>query len=132
MTVEVPNRAPDIPTAIATLANGDNQDADNYVWLTQSPLYTSQTILISNAFSPGKRLTICPKPGVLTRAAIIKQDVNAQILFVSGAGGVTLQALDLLKDITPRPTLRQSRPARIASSSAAVSVTRMPAWAQRT
>jgi len=100
MTREVPNQDPDIQTAIGILAGGGNIDADNHVWITQTPLFTNQTIVLTNAFSQAKRITIEPKPGLLSRAEIINNNPNGEIVFVSGSGGVTLRALDLIRGIT--------------------------------
>lgn len=98
MTREVPNQDPDIQTALGKIVAG--MDVDNAIWITQSPLYTNQTIVLTNAFGPGKHLTICPKPGVLARAEILNDDPMSPIATMSNAGNVTFRALDLIRDIT--------------------------------
>ncbi len=98
MVREVPNQDPDVPTALANLAA--SPDVDNFVWITQTPIFQNQTMSFAMAFGPNRHVTVCPKPGVLGRAEIINDDPNALIVQMGTTGNVTLSALDLIRGVT--------------------------------
>jgi hypothetical protein len=101
LIIEVPNQQADLQKAID--AASKSVDPDNYVYLTQTPFYWNATISISDPNLNGSHhLTIRPKPGIptLPRVEIINQDPNSWLLSASSVTGVTIQDLDLLRDVT--------------------------------
>ncbi|HTM57752.1 MAG TPA: hypothetical protein VL123_04995 [Candidatus Udaeobacter sp.] len=98
-TIEVPNQQPDLQKAID--AASQSNDPENFVDLTQTPIFWNAMIDISDPNLNGSHhLTIRAKPGVLARAEIINQTPNGLLLHAGTVNGVKIQDLDFLRDIT--------------------------------
>ena len=96
--------SPDYPTlAAAVAAAAASLESENIVNL-QSNVTVGATIDLAAEFNAGHRLLIRPDPAIggIGRAAILSTDPDAPIfhMHVLGGGYVTLQDLDLLRNIT--------------------------------
>ena len=94
----------DVPGTHATLqaavaAAAISIDVDNVITLSASPLVSAQTVSLGAAFGPARRLVIRPADG-LTRASIVCNAPGVVIIAMAGAGNVTLQSLDILRNVT--------------------------------
>ena len=99
LTIEVPNQQADLQKAIDDASK--SADQENFVHLTQSPIYWNSPLVISDPNLNGAHhLTIRPKPGALARAEIINQNPMGFLLTAGSVVGVTIRDLDLLRDVT--------------------------------
>ena len=94
----------DVPATHATLqaavaAAAVSVDVDNEITISVSPVTTNLTVDIGAAFGPARRLVIRPADG-LERASVVNGAPNEPIVTMTNAGHVTLQDLDLLRNVT--------------------------------
>lgn len=90
----------DDPTLFSAIAHARvSPDADNTIFIKASPLMISATATLDNAFGIDRKLTIRPG-GALTRATIASVVSDLQAFYFNGCGYVTLQDLDIVRDIT--------------------------------
>jgi hypothetical protein len=96
-----------LKAAIATAIQ--NNDAANFIYLTTTPIYLNgpiviQPVVVQNQtfrFSDGHRLLLCPNPqGGPARVEWIEQNPSGEIFDISDQGGVTIQNVDFLRDVT--------------------------------
>ncbi|NOT35264.1 MAG: hypothetical protein HOP12_14060 [Candidatus Eisenbacteria bacterium] len=94
----------DVPVTHATLqaavaAAAISADLDNVITISASPVSTNNTVSIGAAFSGARRLTIRPAAN-LPRASVVNANPTVPIVDMTSAGFVTLQDLDILRNIT--------------------------------
>lgn len=94
----------DVPDDHATLqlavaAAALSGDVNNTITISNSPVLTSSTINIGADFGPSRRLVIKPAAN-LDRASIVNDNPTVVIITMSLASYVTLQDLDILRNIT--------------------------------
>jgi len=94
----------DVPGTHATLqlavaAAAVSGDVDNTITLSASPLSTTTTVAIGAAFGPARHLLIKPAPALL-RASLVNTVPGVTIVSLASAGNVTIQDLDILRNIT--------------------------------
>jgi hypothetical protein len=84
-----------------------NNDPDNFIYVTVSPLYTNGPVKlvpdvnnIAIHFNDGHRLMFRSMLTTSPRAEIIDLNPDGDVLTVNNEGGVTIQNLDFLRDIT--------------------------------
>ena len=101
----------EVPAGVATIqlaiaAASVSPDADNFIYLTASPIYTADPIVIGPAFSSTRRLVFRPKPGpTLQRVEILNSDPGREMLTLTGCEAVTIQNLDFIRYVTNLSTL---------------------------
>lgn len=94
---DVPITHPTLQAAVAAAAL--SADVDNTITISASPVMTNFSIDIGAAFSPARRLTIRPT-AALGRASIVNADPSVTVMNMTNAGNVTIQDLDILRNIT--------------------------------
>ena len=94
---DVANTPPTLQAAVAAAAI--SPDVDNVITISASPVLTSSTISRGAAFRAGRRLVIRPA-AILPRASIVNDNPTVPIIEMVSAGYVTLQDLDILRNIT--------------------------------
>lgn len=97
LSLDVPITHPTLQAAVAAAAA--SLDPDNVITISASPVVTNATIDIGNAFGPGRRLTIRPV-AAMARASVVNGNPTVPIFNMMSAGNVTLQDLDILRNIT--------------------------------
>jgi hypothetical protein len=97
VVIDVPNDALTLQAAVAAAALSG--DVNNVITISNSPVLTSSTVSIGAAFGPARQLVIKPAPN-LTRASIVNDDPLAVIINMALAKNVTLEDLDILRNIT--------------------------------
>jgi hypothetical protein len=99
----VPEEFDTLQEAVEAATESDH--VTNAIEIGESPLLTSSLIFLPRDFGADRRLVIRPGRG-LPRALIANSDpVGQPILAAEGAGHVTLQDLDILRNITNRSDL---------------------------
>lgn len=89
----------------AVEAAAESAHVINAIEIGESPIFTSSLVLLPRDFGADRQLVIRPVRG-LPRALIANDDpVDQPILAAEGAGHVTLQDLDILRNITNRSDL---------------------------
>lgn len=96
---------PDVQTAVAALSL--SPDVLNNIFIDVPSISTSNSIVLTNAFSSGRRLVIGPATTV-ARAQILSNGTNAPIFSLQGSGYVTIQDLDIVRTITNTADLIQT------------------------
>jgi hypothetical protein len=94
---DVPGTHPTLQAAVAAAAI--SVDVDNVITITGSPVLTSSTISLGNAFDASRRLVIKPA-AILPRASVVNDNPVVPIFDINSAGFVTLQDLDILRNVT--------------------------------
>src|SRR5689334_126467 len=96
----VPSVTPTIQAAVA-LADVDGSDL-SIIDLDASPITTFGEILIGNAYKSGHRLLVRPDPTIATlpRVRVVSIDPSSSVFHLNGAGYVTVEDLDIFRDIT--------------------------------
>jgi len=94
----------DVPITHATLqaavsSAAASVDVDNVITISSSPVLTSATVTIGAAFGPTRRLVIRPAAN-LHRASIVNDNPVVLIISMSSASYVTLEDLDILRNVT--------------------------------
>lgn len=94
----------DVPITHATLqaavaAAAASPDLDNTITISVSPVVTNASVDFGFAFGPGRRLVVRPATR-LARATVANGNPGVPIVSMVVAGNVTLQDLDLLRNIT--------------------------------
>lgn len=94
----------DVPLTHATLqaavaAAAASVDVDNVITISVSPVVTNATVDIGNAFGPARHLVIRPAAG-LERASLANGNPIVPMIAFLNAGNVTLQDLDILRNVT--------------------------------
>ncbi len=97
VTIDVPADQPTVQAAVAAAAL--SPDVNNTITISVSPFSTFNAIDIGAAFSATRRLTIRPAAN-LVRATIVNQAPSVPIISMISAGYVTLQDLDILRNVT--------------------------------
>ena len=97
VVIDVPNDHPTLQAAVAAAAL--SVDVDNVITISNSPVLTSSTVSIGADFGPGRRLVIKPSAN-LTRASLVNDNPTILIIEMSAASYVTLQDLDILRNVT--------------------------------
>ena len=97
VVIDVPNDHPTLQLAVAAAAL--SVDVDNVITISNSPVLTSSTVSIGADFGPGRRLVIKPSAN-LTRASLVNDNPTILIIEMSTASYVTLQDLDILRNVT--------------------------------
>ena len=97
IAIDVPNDFLTLQAAVAAAAL--SADVDNVITISSSPVLTSSTVSIGAAFGPARQLVIKPAPN-LTRASIVNDDPLAVIINMALAKNVTLEDLDILRNVT--------------------------------
>jgi hypothetical protein len=95
--IDVPIDQPTLQAAVAAAAV--SVDVDNVITISNSPVLTSTTISIGNEFGATRQLVIKPAAN-LTRASIVNDNPVVPIFHMSISNYVTLQDLDILRNIT--------------------------------
>ena len=83
----------------AVAAAAVSPDIDNTITISASPVLTNVSIDIGAAFNPARRLVIRPT-AALGRASIVNANPSVTIMSLTNAGNVTIQDLDILRNIT--------------------------------
>ncbi|HTK32264.1 MAG TPA: right-handed parallel beta-helix repeat-containing protein [Candidatus Saccharimonadaceae bacterium] len=96
----VPSVTPTIQAAVA-LADVDGSDL-SIIDLDASPITTFGEVLIGNAYKSGHRLLVRPDPTIATlpRVRVVSIDPGSSVFHLNGAGYVTVEDLDIFRDIT--------------------------------
>jgi hypothetical protein len=78
-----------------------SQDAENFIDIGDAVVHTAAAVDLGNEFDAARKLTIRPDPTIsgLKRAAIVSGNPSVPIV-TAGAGHVTMQDLDILRNIT--------------------------------
>lgn len=97
LALDVPGTHPTLQAAVAAAAV--SPDLDNTISISVSPVSTTLSVDIGAAFGPARRLTIRPG-GTLARASVINTNPTVPIFNLSSAANVTLQDLDILRNVT--------------------------------
>ncbi len=97
LALDVPGTHATLQLAVAAAAL--SVDVDNEITISVSPVTTSENVAIGNAFGAGRRLVIRPAAG-LDRATIVSNAPTVTVLSITNAGHVTLQDLDILRNVT--------------------------------
>lgn len=100
LEIDVPAGNADLQDAINKLAASN--DADNFLYITQSPFdWNAAATLSAFQFTDGHRLLIAPRPGMAGgRAQIVNADPSHPLLAANQVGGVVIRDLDLLRSVT--------------------------------
>lgn len=97
LALDVPGTHATLQAAVAAAAL--SVDVDNVITISVSPVTTSAAVDIGAAFGPARRLVIRPADG-LDRASVVSNAPLDPVLSVTSAGNVTIQGLDLLRNVT--------------------------------
>ncbi|HEX7878700.1 MAG TPA: hypothetical protein VF720_04790, partial [Candidatus Eisenbacteria bacterium] len=84
---------------LAVAAAAVSADVDNVITISASPVSTTTTVDIGAAFGPARHLLIRPAPA-LPRASLVNTAPSVPILALASAANVTIQDLDILRNIT--------------------------------
>lgn len=97
LSLDVPGTHPTLQQAVAAAAL--SPDVDNVITISVSPVTTSSSITLGAAFHAGRRLVIRPAAN-LPRASVANDNPVVPIFDFMSAGYVTLQDLDILRNVT--------------------------------
>src|SRR5262245_52470111 len=97
MSIDVPGNQPTLQAAVAVVAA--SLDVDNVITISASPINTGVTVSLGAAFSAARRLVIRPAAN-LQRASVVNTNPSVAIFDMASAGYVTLEDLDILRNIT--------------------------------
>ena len=97
MTIDVPGDEPTLQDAVTAI--GISPDVDNVITISVSPVVTFSTVFLDDDFNSGRKLVIRPAAN-LTRASIVNGSPGVPVVEMGNAGYVTLQDLDILRNVT--------------------------------
>ena len=83
--------------------SAESDDVDNLINIVTSPINISAEVELDNSFNANRKLTIRPRPGM--RRATIASTGFQCIFIAGGAGHVTFQDLDIVRNITNKNDL---------------------------
>lgn len=98
-----------LQAAVDAAAAVGNNDAQNVILIRAPVLFTTAAVQIGAQFNGNRQLVIRPDPSVpdLPRVTIISENGFEPIVLLAGAGHVTLQDLDLVRQTTNNDDLLQ-------------------------